>query len=96
MVDAKGSEELSESGKKKLDLTMAAFLRFTNDRAVIVEGYAVAGTGDEQFVLSRDRATKVRDYLIKKFTFSLAYIGVMPIGSVPGSGDGVALVLLKK
>jgi phospholipid/cholesterol/gamma-HCH transport system substrate-binding protein len=96
LVDAKGLEMLSESGKKRLDSTMAAFLRFTNDRAVIVEGYAVTGSGDEQFVLSRERATKVRDYLIKKFTLSPGYIGVMPMGSIPGSGDGVALVLLKK
>jgi phospholipid/cholesterol/gamma-HCH transport system substrate-binding protein len=96
LVDANGLEALSEPGKKKLDSAMAVFLRFTNDRAVIVEGYAVAGTGDEQFLRSRERATKVRDYLIKKFTLSPGYIGVMPMGSVSGSGDGVALVLLKK
>jgi outer membrane protein OmpA-like peptidoglycan-associated protein len=43
------------------------YLQFTKDRAVIVEGYAAAGTRDEQFLRSRERATKVRDYLIKKF-----------------------------
>jgi phospholipid/cholesterol/gamma-HCH transport system substrate-binding protein len=96
LVEANGSEALSEPGKKKLDSIMATFLRFTNDRAVIVEGYAAAGTGDEQFLRSRDRATKVRDYLIKKFTLSPGYIGVMPMGFVAGSSDGVALVLLKK
>jgi len=96
IVKPNGSEELSDPGRKKLDGMMANFLRFTKDRAVIVEGYAGAGTVDEQFLLSRERATKVRDYLIKKFTLSPAYIGVMPMGAVGENGDGIALVLLKK
>src|SRR6185436_9345676 len=32
-----GAEELSDAGRKKLDATMAKFLQFTKDRAVIVE-----------------------------------------------------------
>ena len=60
------------------------------------EGYAAAGTMDEQFLLSRERATKVRFYLIKKFTLNPGYVGVMAMGSVVGYGDGVGLVLLKK
>jgi len=95
-VKANGSEELSDPGRKTLDAMMANFLRFTKDRAVIVEGYAAAGTVDEQFLHSRERATKVRDYLVKKFTLSPDYIGVMPMGAVTEYGDGIALVLLKK
>ncbi len=91
-----GSEQLSDPGRKKLDAMMSNFLRFTKDRAVIVEGYSAAGTLDEQFIRSRDRATKVRDYIIKKFTLSPDYVGVMPMGSVAEYGDGIALVLLKK
>jgi phospholipid/cholesterol/gamma-HCH transport system substrate-binding protein len=64
IVKPNGSEELSDPGRKKLDGMMANFLRFTKDRAVIVEGYAAAGTVDEQFLLSRERATTVREYLI--------------------------------
>jgi hypothetical protein len=75
---------------------IANFLRFTKDRAVIVEGYASAGTVDEQWLSSRERATKVRDYLVKKFTLSPDYVGVMPMGAVLGYADGIALVLLKK
>jgi phospholipid/cholesterol/gamma-HCH transport system substrate-binding protein len=96
IVKANGNEELSDPGRKKLDGMMAEFLRFTMDRAVIVEGYASAGTLDEQFLHSRERATKVRDYLVRKFTLSPEYIGVMPMGSVSEYGDGIALVLLKK
>jgi phospholipid/cholesterol/gamma-HCH transport system substrate-binding protein len=95
-LKANGSEELSDPGRKTLNAMMANFLRFTRDRAVIVEGYAAAGTLDEQFLLSRERATKVRDYLVKKFTLSPDYVGVMPMGAVSEYGDGIALVLLKK
>jgi phospholipid/cholesterol/gamma-HCH transport system substrate-binding protein len=95
-LEENGSEELSGPGKTKLDAMMANFLRFTKDRAVIVEGYAASGTVDEQFLCSRDRATKVRNYLIKKFTLSPDYVGVMPMGAAGEYGDGIALVLLKK
>jgi len=95
-LKANGSEELSDPGRKKLNAMMANFLRFTRDRAVIVEGYAAAGTLDEQFLLSRERATKVRNYLVKRFSLSPDYVGVMPMGAVSEYGDGIALVLLKK
>jgi phospholipid/cholesterol/gamma-HCH transport system substrate-binding protein len=96
ILKVNGSEELSDPGKTKLDSMIANFLRFTKDRAVIVEGYASAGTVDEQWLSSRERATKVRDYLVKKFTLSPDYVGVMPMGAVLGYADGIALVLLKK
>jgi phospholipid/cholesterol/gamma-HCH transport system substrate-binding protein len=96
IVKTNGSEELSDSGRKTLDAMIANFLRFTKDRAVIVEGYAAAGTLAEQFLRSRERATKVRNYLVKTFTLSPDYVGVMPMGAVAGYGDGIALVLLKK
>ena len=88
-----GSEELSDTGKKKLDAAMADFLRFTRDSALVVEGYSANGSGDEQFLRSRERAVKVREYLIKRFSLSAEYVGVMPMGAV--RPDGVALVLLK-
>ena len=40
IVKANGTEELSDPGRKKLDATMATFLQYTKDRAVIIEGYA--------------------------------------------------------
>jgi phospholipid/cholesterol/gamma-HCH transport system substrate-binding protein len=95
-LKADGSEELSDSGRRKLDAMMANFLRFTKDRAVIIEGYAAARTLDEQFLRSRDRGTKVRDYLVKKFALSPDYVGVMPMGAVAEYGEGIALVLLNK
>jgi phospholipid/cholesterol/gamma-HCH transport system substrate-binding protein len=96
VVKANGFEELSDAGRKKLDATVANFLQYTKDRAVIVEGYAAGGTVTEQFLVSLERATKVRDYLVKKFSLSPEHIGVMPMGFAGGEGDGIALVLLKK
>ena len=102
-VGSDGGEELSVSGKTRLNSAMAKFLQFAEDTAVIVEGYASAGTLDEQFLLSRERAMKVRDYLIGKFGLSAEYVGAMPMGAVirssnssGGFEEGIALVLLKK
>ncbi len=93
---ADGIEEITSQGKEKLDAMMVNFLRFTKDKAVIVEGYATNGTGDQQFLNSRDRAVKVRNYLVQKFDLSPDYVGVMPMGKPVGHGDGIALVFLKK
>src|SRR5688572_3735009 len=96
------SEELSDKGKKKVDAAMADFLGSMRDSALIVEGYAGSGTLDEQFRRSLERAVKVREYLLKRFSLSAEYVGVMPMGAVrmnsPAGAvqDGVALVLLKK
>ena len=101
-VKSDASEELSDQGKKKVDAAMSAFLRFTRDSAVMVEGYSGSGSSEDQFVRSRERAVKVREYLVKRFSLSTEYVGVMPMGAVklsspPGAvQDGVALVLLKK
>ena len=100
-VKSDASEDLSDEGKKNLDAAMADFLRFTRDSAVIVEGYAGSGSTEEQFLRSRERAVKVREYLLKRFSLSAEYVGVMPMGAVRSSSppgavhDGVALVLLK-
>jgi phospholipid/cholesterol/gamma-HCH transport system substrate-binding protein len=96
------SEELSDRGKQKVDTAMADFLGSIRDNALIVEGYAGSGTSDEQFRRSLERAVKVREYLLKRFSLSAEYVGVMPMGTVrlnsPAGAvqDGVALVLLKK
>jgi phospholipid/cholesterol/gamma-HCH transport system substrate-binding protein len=99
-VNSDASEELSDQGKKKVDAAMADFLGFARNSAVIVEGYAGSGSSDEQFLLSRERAVKVREYLLKRFSLSAEYVGVMPMGAARFSSpagvvqDGVALVLL--
>ena len=55
----------------------------------MIEGYAQAGTRDEQYLRSRVRASLVRDYLIGKFGLTPQTIGAMPLGKdSAGSPDG--------
>src|SRR5688572_2217369 len=101
-VNPDASEELSDKGRKKVDTAMAEFLGAMRDSALIIEGYAGSGTSDEQFRRSLERAVKVREYLLKRFSLSAEYVGVMPMGAVRWNSpagavqDGVALVPLKK
>jgi phospholipid/cholesterol/gamma-HCH transport system substrate-binding protein len=94
-----GLEQLSESGKKNLDAAMAGFLRHARNNPLMIEGYASAGTPDQQFLLAQDRAHKVRSYLVRRFQWRPNYVGVMPMGAVKSAAadesfwDGVALVL---
>jgi phospholipid/cholesterol/gamma-HCH transport system substrate-binding protein len=92
-----GSEEMSEEGKQKVDAAMAEFLRYARNNPLIVEGYASQGTADEQFLRARERAEKVRSYLIQKFHLKANYVGVIPMGAAKAvdgkEWDGVSLVL---
>lgn len=98
-ADATGTEQLTESGRQRLDSAMAPFLRYPPKTPFVVEGYAGAGTSDEQFVLSRIRALQVRDYLVRKFGLDAGHVATMPLGAEapgsPGNGrwEGVALTL---
>ncbi|MBI2816729.1 MAG: MCE family protein [Acidobacteria bacterium] len=94
-----GSEELSAAGKSRLDAVMAEFQRYLRNSAIIVEGYSGKGLTSEQFLLSTDRALKVREYLVEKFRLDPNYVGTMPMGAVASkdnSGtywEGVAVVV---
>lgn len=97
--DAEGVERLTDSGRQRLDSAMAPFLRYPPDTPLVVEGYAGAGTSDQQFVLSRSRALQVRDYLVGKFGLDPGFVAIMPLGAeAPGSPaqgrwEGVALAM---
>ena len=80
---------------------MADFLLESRNTPVMIEGYAAAGTAHEQFLLSRTRAIRVRDYLVRRFSLRSSYVGFIPLGaggSPDGEfrgADGVALALYK-
>jgi hypothetical protein len=65
----------------------------------MVEGYASAGSRDEQFLQSRARAVSVRAYIVGKFHLDPRATGIMALGDdVVGSPlgnrwEGVALAL---
>jgi phospholipid/cholesterol/gamma-HCH transport system substrate-binding protein len=92
-------EVLTDEGKHKLDLAMADFLLEARNTPVMIEGYASAGATHDQFLLSRARAIRVRDYLVRRFSLRSSYIGFIPLGA-EGSpegefkgADGVAMAL---
>jgi phospholipid/cholesterol/gamma-HCH transport system substrate-binding protein len=98
--DAAGHEGLSEAGKVRLDSAMSQFLKYPKNSPLVVEGYARSpATRDERFLLSRTRASLVRDYLVGKFRLDTNYVGMMPMGSeavdspTGGEWDGVALAM---
>ena len=95
------SERLTDVGKARLDSAMGAFVDQVPSGALIVEGHAQQGTKDEQHLLSRQRASSVRSYLIGRFELDPLLTGVMPLGSdsqgSPNGApwDGVALAVFQ-
>ena len=96
---ANGVEQLTDSGRQRLDSAMAPFLKYPRNTPLVVEGYAAGATTDAQFVLSRSRALQVRDYLVGKYGLDAGHVAIMPLGAeAPGSPangrwEGVALAL---
>ncbi len=96
-TDDKGKERLSDAGKQLINKAVAPFLPTIRDNPILVEGYAAQGDAAEQYRLSHERASLVRDYLIGEFTLRSTYVGTMPMGRVEsrdnqGAWRGVALV----
>lgn len=97
--DADGRERLSEGGRERLDSAMSQFVRYPKNSPFVIEGYAQAATNDQRFLLSRQRAKLVRDYVVGKFGLDPTFVGTMAMGrestdSPSGSQwDGVALAL---
>jgi len=97
--DANGKERVSEGGRARLDSAMSQFVRYPRNSPFVVEGYAQGATNDQRFLLSRQRAQLVRDYLVSKFALDANFVASMPlgeeaVGSPDGNRwDGVALAL---
>lgn len=91
--------ELTDDGRVRLDSAMSTFLPYLREAPLVVEGYATAGRRDQQFLASRARATRVRDYLMRRFDLEPNRTSTMPLGaSAAGSPsgdtwDGVGLTL---
>jgi phospholipid/cholesterol/gamma-HCH transport system substrate-binding protein len=93
---ADGAERLSDAGRARLDSAMSQFVRYPKS-PLVVEGYAQGVTGDERFVVSRQRARLVRDYIVRKFALDPNLVAIMPLGDRSDGSpsgdtwDGVAL-----
>jgi phospholipid/cholesterol/gamma-HCH transport system substrate-binding protein len=89
--DAFGRERLSEAGRRRLDSAMADFVRYPRDSPLVVEGYAGLADASSPQVLSAERASLVRDYLIDRFRRRATITGALGMGSeAPGSPSGNA------
>jgi hypothetical protein len=95
----KGTEQLSEEGRNRLDSAMSQFVRYPRTSPFVVEGYALQPTADQRFLLSRSRGQLVRDYIISRFGLEPKVIAVMPMGSAAvdspsgDTWDGIALAI---
>jgi phospholipid/cholesterol/gamma-HCH transport system substrate-binding protein len=98
-IAANGDERLSEDGRARLDSAMAAFVQYPRTSPFVVEGYARATTADARFLMSRNRARLVRDYIVGKYGLDPKFVATMAMGSEAAGSpdgddwDGVALAL---
>jgi phospholipid/cholesterol/gamma-HCH transport system substrate-binding protein len=98
-ADSNGAEQLTDDGKARIDAALASHLPRVMDSIVIVEGYSTQGSRADQYVVSRARASLVRDYVIERFHLDPGAVGVMPLGAeATGSPEnstwsGVALAV---
>jgi phospholipid/cholesterol/gamma-HCH transport system substrate-binding protein len=97
-----GKEQLVETGRHQIDSAVAPFVDTLLNHVVIVEGYAVGGPPDQQYVTSRRRADLVREYLEAHFHLIHSDVGIVPLGDKPPQGaeraawNGVAIVRLEE
>jgi phospholipid/cholesterol/gamma-HCH transport system substrate-binding protein len=98
--DARGSEQITEGGKARIDSAMSQFLKYPKDSPMVVEGYArEPTTRDQRFLLSRSRADLVRNYIVGRFGLDINYVATMPMGAegrdspTGDQWDGVALAM---
>lgn len=95
-----GTEQLTESGRRRIDAAMADLVRYPRNSPLIVEGYAERDQGQGVYLASADRAALVRDYIINRFRRRPTLVDIMPMGSSAphspakdGQWSGVALAL---
>jgi phospholipid/cholesterol/gamma-HCH transport system substrate-binding protein len=81
--DAKGLDVLSVEGKARLDEAMTELLKFPRNGPIMIEGFAGEGTASQQYLRGRQRAARVRTYIIGRFALRPAYVGVISLGAEP-------------
>ncbi len=97
--DASGAETLTPQGKARLDSAMGPFVPYRLEGPIVVEGYAQQGDASARYLVSRDRASLVRTYLLNRFQLDPSSTGAIALGrdasGSPSGGkwDGIALAL---
>jgi phospholipid/cholesterol/gamma-HCH transport system substrate-binding protein len=100
-VSSNGTEVLTAAGQSALDQAMGTFVTELPNSALMIEGYATAGTPARQYITARRRATLVRGYLQNRFHLNPKLAGIMPLGNTPppktdkAIWDGISLVMIR-
>jgi phospholipid/cholesterol/gamma-HCH transport system substrate-binding protein len=99
---AAGLEELSGTGKARLDSALTDEGDSIFESPIVVEGYCGGSGSADQLRLSRTRAILVRQYLQSRFQLDSNNLGIVPLKSSPPNGigratwDGVCIVVLRR
>ncbi|HEX4166610.1 MAG TPA: hypothetical protein VHZ55_14175, partial [Bryobacteraceae bacterium] len=86
--DATGHQQLTETGRQQIDAHVAPVIDALPGQLVVVEGYAVNGSPDQQFVTARSRADLVRHYLEAHFHLRHSDIGIVALRDKPPQNAG--------
>ena len=86
--DADGRDQLTEIGRRQIDTQVAPVIDTLPGQLVVIEGYAIEGSPDQQFVTARSRADLVRHYLEIHFHLRHSDIGIVPLGNKPPQNAG--------
>ena len=83
-----GTEALTDDGRRRIDVAMAQLMQYPHNSPLVVEGYA--DPDDENaYLVSLDRAQRVRDYVLNRFRRQTTLTGIMPLsGEAAGSPSG--------
>ncbi|HEX5410800.1 MAG TPA: OmpA family protein [Terriglobia bacterium] len=98
--DPTDAPELSKVNQAALDKSMSKLVPYLPNNPIVVEGYSTSGSPDQQFLVSRQRALEVRQYLLQHFHLDRKAVGIMPLADHPPdqagkqSWGGVCLVLV--
>ncbi len=95
-----GVEQLSASGRARIDSAMGPYLKYLPANPIVVEGFATAGPIDERYRVARIRAGIVREYVMGRFAVppqNTGYISLADDSRGSPAGDsqwnGIALTL---
>jgi phospholipid/cholesterol/gamma-HCH transport system substrate-binding protein len=75
-----GQETLTDEGRRRVDSAMGEFLKYRDTGPLIVEGYAQEGDAPGRYLVSRNRASAVRAYLLERFQLDASATGLIALG----------------
>jgi len=99
-VGVNGDQQITPAGHEILDQAMSNFVPYLPNNPIMVEGYAEGGSPSERYLVSRQRAFAVEQYLETHFHLHPELVGMMPLGDQPPAHagkkmwNGISLVLV--